>query len=117
MARGDAKRRVQLVAAGMLAAGLTTAVAIYLTAAEPQSNPLVDQLENSKIYRRSLELYGGKANLLAEDFSNWFSSLWHGKSLGITVAVLTIVGAAIYYFLALPIPPEGSDQSDKSDKS
>jgi hypothetical protein len=95
-----------MVAAGMLAAGLTAAVAIYLTAAEPETNPLVDQIENSKIYRRSLELYGGKANLLAEDFSNWFSSLWHGKTLGITVAVLSVVGAALYYFIASPLPPE-----------
>jgi hypothetical protein len=106
MTSNDPKKRVQLVAAGILGVGLVTALLVYLTAQEPEENPLVDQIENSKAYRRSLELYGGKANLLAEDFSNWFSSLWHGKTLGITIAILTLLAAALYYFIASPMPPE-----------
>jgi hypothetical protein len=100
------KKLVQRVTAAILSVGLVSAVVIYLTAEEPAENPLIDQLENSKVYRRSLEMYGGKANLLAEEFTRWFGSLWHGKSLAFTVAVIAVVIAAIYHFLASPLPPE-----------
>ena len=101
-----AKRRVRIVTAGILAIGLASALLIYLTAGVPAENPLADQLENSKIYRRSLELYGGKANLLAADFSRWFGALWHGKSLALSVAIIAVLVAAIYHFIASPLPPE-----------
>lgn len=102
----DPQKRVNRVAAAILSAGLAGAVVIYLTVREPEENPLIDQLENSKVYRRSLELYGGKANLLAADFSRWFDSLWHGKSLAFTVAIVSVVIAAAYYFFASPLPPD-----------
>lgn len=101
-----AKKRVRLVTAGILAVGLAAALLTYLTAGEPAENPLADQLENSKIYRRSLELYGGKANLLAADFSRWFGALWHGKSLAVSVAIIAVLVAAAYHFIAWPLPPE-----------
>ena len=99
-------RRLRRNTCAILGAGWLAAGAIYLTAAEPAENPLADQLDNSKIYRRSLELYGGKANLLATDFSRWFDGLWHGQALALTVAVLTALAAALYYFFAYPLPPE-----------
>jgi hypothetical protein len=100
------QKRVRLVTAAILFVGFSSAVVIYLTAGEPAENPLIDQLENSKIYRRSLELYGGKANLLAEEFSRWFGSLWRGKSLAFTVTIITVVIAAGYWFIAAPLPPD-----------
>ncbi len=102
----DPERRTRRIAAGISAVGIGAALLIYLTAAEPAENPLLDQLENSKVYRRSLELYGGKANLLAEQFTRWFGTLWHGKRLAFTVAVLSAALAAVYYFFASPLPPE-----------
>ena len=102
----DAKKRVQRVAGAILAVGLCLSLAIYLTAGEPAENPLADQLENSKAYQRSLEMYGGKANLLASEISQWFGSLWHGRSLAFTVAAIAALVAAIYYFVASPLPPE-----------
>ena len=90
----------------MLLAGFCSAVVVYLTAGNPEENPLIDQLENSKVYRRSLELYGGKANLLAEQFTRWFDTLWHGKTLAFTIAVISAAVAALYYFFAAPLPPE-----------
>ena len=102
----DPKKRVELVTATILSVGFGSALLIYLTAGEPDENPLIDQLENSKAYRRSLELYGGKANLLAADFSRWIDALWHGKSLAFTVAFIAAVIAALYYFFASPLPPD-----------
>jgi len=53
--------------------------------------------ETSKAYSHDLELYGGKMNLLADEFRRWFAGLWHGRSLACTVAVLTLLLAAIFF--------------------
>lgn len=63
-------------------------------------------MDESKSYRRSLELYGGKANLLASEFTQWFSGLWHGRSLGITVACITAFLCVLLLFLAGNLPSD-----------
>lgn len=102
----DVRRRLKVITGGILCVGFSIAAAIYLAAGEPAINPLGDQIDTSKTYRRSMEMYGGKANLLAEQFNTWFGSLWHGKNLAFTVAFITIVVAALYHFIASPMPPE-----------
>jgi hypothetical protein len=52
------------------------------------------------MYRRDLELYGGKAAMVVDDFSRWFVGLWHGKSLAFTVAGISIFIAFIFFFAA-----------------
>ena len=94
------RTRYQLVTFLMLLAGLGSAVVIYLTAASPDGNNMVDDFEGSKRYVHDLELYGGKANVIADRFARWFDGLWHGQSLAFTVAVLTVVIAAGYFFVA-----------------
>jgi len=54
---------------------------------------------DSKRYVHDLELYGGKAAVFADEFNRWFASLWHGRQLACTLAVLAI-GAALLCFLA-----------------
>ena len=64
--------------------------------------------ENSKQYQRNMELYGGKANVLMDEFNRWFVGLWHGKSLAFIVAFVTI-GASLAVFYAadhLPSHPK-----------
>jgi ABC-type phosphate/phosphonate transport system permease subunit len=102
----DRQKKVNIITVLIILVGFCSAVILYLTAREPEENPLADQLENSKIFNRSLELYGGKANLLATEFSRWFGTLWHGKSLAFTVMVISAVIAALFYFIASPLPPE-----------
>jgi hypothetical protein len=51
-----------------------------------------------------LELYGGKAALVADDFSRWFAGLWHGKSLAFTVAVISIFISLVFFFAANRLP-------------
>ena len=57
--------------------------------------------EDSKVYERNLELYGGKANVLADRLRRWFVGLWHGTPLAIIVASVTIL--ASFGVLTLPI--------------
>ncbi len=60
--------------------------------------------ENSKKYMHDLELYGGKAAVLADEFMRWFAGLWHGTSLAFTVACITII-ISLGVFLAAVHPP------------
>ncbi len=54
--------------------------------------------EDSRKYVRDLELYGGKANVLADEFRRWFAGLWRGKSLAFTIGGITIfLSLAIFY--------------------
>src|SRR5437660_8886617 len=100
--------RVRVGTLAILAVGLATAVVIYLTAQPPPENPLGYDPLDTKKYLHDLEVYGGTANVLATEFREWFASLWHGKRLGVTVAVITVIAAFAFRFFAtrLPLDPE-----------
>ncbi len=46
-----------------------------------------------------MELYGGKANILAAELLDWFQSLWHGQRLAATLACLTVLSAAAVWLV------------------
>jgi hypothetical protein len=83
---------------------------IYLTAQPPPENPLGYDPLDTKKYLHDLEVYGGKANVIAAQFRDWFDSLWHGKQPAYAVAVLTVIAAGAFKFFATPLPldPEAS---------
>jgi len=92
-------KRCRITTAAILLAGLASAICIYFTAEELPENPLLE-FENSKRFTHEVEIMGGKSALLANDLSKWFSGLWHGQQLAYTVAIITIIVAAGYYFIA-----------------
>jgi hypothetical protein len=47
--------------------------------------------EDSKQYLRGLELYGGTANVLVDEFRRWFVGLFQGKSLAFILAGASII--------------------------
>ena len=51
-----------------------------------------------------MELYGGKANLIASGIRQWFDSLWHGRRLAWTVACLTPLAVLFYLIASTPLP-------------
>jgi hypothetical protein len=87
-----------LISAIILLVGLGSAIVIYLTAENDSDSVL--SYEDSKMYIHDLELYGGKANVLANEFMRWFIGLWHGKSLAFTVACITIFVSLGFPFVA-----------------
>jgi hypothetical protein len=91
-------RRFQFAASAILIVGLASAIWIYLTAAPPTDDVL--GLENSKQYIHALELYGGKANVLAVKLTQWFDSLWHGTRLAYTVACAAVLLAGAFMLAA-----------------
>ncbi len=98
----------------ILLAGLGSSVLIY----ESSRNRLASVLgyedaggsvypilpEDSKQYLRGLELYGGTANVLADELRRWFAGLWHGKSLAFTVACITILISSGVFYTARRLP-------------
>jgi hypothetical protein len=92
-------RPARIVAALILVVGLTTALSIYLTAVPPP-DPSEIGLNESKTYQRQVELYGGKANVLAVEAMDWLRSLTHGRRLAITVACVTVIVAAGFWLFA-----------------
>ncbi len=88
-----------------MATGFAGAIAVFLTAAEKSADPFAE-FEKSKKFAYELERMGGKAALAAHDFNTWFTGLWQGESLAYTVAVLTILISAGYYFIATGLEAE-----------
>jgi hypothetical protein len=108
--------RLYLITAIILLVGFCSAILIYLTAENDSDS--VPGYENSKKYIHDLELYGGKANVLANEFERWFVGLWHGKSLAYTVACITIFVSFGVFFVARHLPDNlKSDARDKNNRA
>ncbi|HEY6323992.1 MAG TPA: hypothetical protein VJA16_20815 [Thermoanaerobaculia bacterium] len=101
----DRSTVLRTISAAILIAGLAAAIVIYAHAGPAPDYPLGSDPEDSKVYLRQLELYGGKANVLGVELRQWFDGLWHGRSLAFTVAVLAALVAAGFRLAAIPLPP------------
>lgn len=106
----DPLKRCYIITAAILLVGFGTAVAIYLTAGEAQVDPFAE-FENSKKFAYELERMGGKAAIAANGLNKWFAGLWQGETLAYTVAVITIIIAAGYYFIATSLEEETRSKS------
>ena len=105
---------LNLISAIILVVGLVSALLIYLAAEHDSDGVLGYEVadggvypiapENSKMYVHDLELYGGKAAVLVNEFRCWFIGLWHGKSLAFTVACTAILTSFGVFFIANHLP-------------
>jgi hypothetical protein len=103
-----------LIGAIIMLVGLGSAIFIYQSDENDSDNVLGYEIidgsaypirpEDSRMYRRDLELYGGKAAMVVDDFSRWLAGLWHGKSLAFTVASISIIISFIFFFAANRLP-------------
>ena len=122
------KHRLYAVSLAILIIGLCGASAIYFLADdspdEGDGYVIIDGKSypggayQSKRYVRDLERYGGKMNVLMDEFNRWFESLWQGKKLGITIGWLSIGVSLIIFLLAgylYPDPPAVSSDSPRKD--
>ena len=92
--------RLRRIRRAILAIGFAAAIVIYVVAGPETDDPSgYDPMQN-KMYLHDLELYGGKANVLAAEFREWFVGLWQGRTLAFTVAVLTVLLVLTLRFFA-----------------
>jgi hypothetical protein len=99
-----------LIGVIILLGGLGSALMIYRFAENNLTNVLCYEegggsvypvnLEDSKKYIRDLELYGGKANVLATEFRLWLVGLWQGESLAFTIAFITVLISSGFFYAA-----------------
>ncbi|MGO4330229.1 hypothetical protein AB4Z48_02025 [Cupriavidus sp. 2TAF22] len=93
--------RLYLLGAVILGAGWIGAALIYLNAArEEASADLLYGPGWQRQYDFQLERIGGKAAVLAAEFSQWFGGLWHGRQLAITLAILATAAALLCFAVA-----------------
>jgi len=115
-----------MCSAAVAVVGLLGALLIYVTAGDDSENDADSQivvvdgktyrvpLASTKTYRRDLERMGGGAAVMADDLNRWFAGLWHGRSLGITVAWITaFVSLGLFLFARHMIPGSDLDARDE----
>ncbi|MEI6722708.1 MAG: hypothetical protein WCO67_18235 [Betaproteobacteria bacterium] len=110
------KVRVYLAALAVLGLGMCAAVVVYVNSDEVPEAAIgyivVDGMKypiaagDSKRYQRDLEMFGGKASVLFDEFTRWFARLWQGKTLGLTLAALSAVVALALFLFARVLPPD-----------
>jgi hypothetical protein len=126
----DLRPILNIISAIILLVGLGSAFLIYRTAENVPAGVLGYEQgdggaypvmpDDSKKYLRDLELYGGKANVLMDQFRRWFIGLWHGKSLAYTIACITIFISLGTFYVANHWPPvleSGTGNEDHQDKT
>jgi hypothetical protein len=99
--------RFTIAALFVLALGASAGATIYFSAEEPAPAAYIMigdtaypyDPATSKAYARQIERFGGKAAVLFDDFNRWFSSLWLGKTLGITLVFLSTAAAGLLYWI------------------
>jgi ABC-type phosphate/phosphonate transport system permease subunit len=121
----NTNRTYYIITAIILFVGLGSAALIF-TKAEVVSdnvsgygmeNGTVYQIspEDTKMYSRNMEMYGGKANVLVDEFRHWFIGLWQGQALAYTIACITVIISLGLLFAANHLPhDQDSDTQDKN---
>jgi ABC-type dipeptide/oligopeptide/nickel transport system permease subunit len=104
------QKTLYLIGTLVLLLGLTGAATLYAVAGEGPDNSIGYEVVNgavypvatgeSKRYRHDLEQYGGKMALLTDEFGNWFSGLWHGRSLAYTIGVISVALSGVIFLVA-----------------
>ena len=129
MSNSELKKRLQLASLIVLIVGLCAASLVHIFAQDVEDASLgyvvADGVvyplatKDSKIYRREVQRFGGKAALAFDDFGRWFGAQWQGKTLARTIGWISAVLALGIYFFASALgpdadsaPPEGRDDRD-----
>ncbi len=109
MAGTNLRSRLCLIAGGILLAGLASGASVYVTATDADADAVAYEIidgstvpifqDDTQRHLRDVELYGGRAAVLANDFNRWFIGLRHGRMLAYTLGALTI-GCALACFWA-----------------
>ncbi len=119
------QKRLRMTGIVILLVGLISAVAIFIiaerSAASAVGYDIVDGQAyaispgSSKRYVHDLEMYGGKAAVMADELNRWFNGLWQGTSLAYTIAFLSIGTSLGFFFVASRIGDDGHLEDTQSE--
>jgi hypothetical protein len=84
----------------ILLAGLAAAALVYVLAVDDRDMEVAAKIASGRMYQHNLELMGGKLGVVLVEVNEWFASLWHGRRLAYTIAVLAIATAAGCFWIA-----------------
>lgn len=102
----SASRLVQRLGLALIATGLVAGAAVYASAAaDPEADAIAQQRE-----MRAVARLGGTATVQTVKFNLWLASLWHGESLGLTLAVLGFVVGGACWRIGLLMGEEDLDE-------
>lgn len=114
MKTSDTRSILNSIGILILVVGIISAVIIYHAANDQPYDILGYTVEGGSVYAtrpddsrkflRDLQLYGGKANVIAYEFREWFWGLWYGKSLAYTVAFICVLVSAGFFYAARLFP-------------
>lgn len=107
---------LNILSAVILVVGLSSAALIYQRAVKESYGAGEDvQLmmqTQSKLYRHNLEVFGGKMNVMMDDFRTWFAGLWQGKSLAFIIAGTALIISFMIFYAANYLPRRLIDNHD-----
>jgi len=118
---------LNLIGSIILLVGLGSAFLIHRTAGDESKDVLGYEQGNGSVYPinpgdskkflRDMELYGGKANVLMDEFRRWFVGLWQGESLALMVGGITIFISIGLFYPANHVPSNPvSDIANKDNR-
>ena len=91
------QRQLYLAAIIIFVAGLFAGLFVYLKANVEPVDMTIYQIEHSKKYLRSLQVYAGEMAVVEDEFCRWFKSIWHGRSLAYTIVCITVLLSGMFY--------------------
>jgi len=116
MKRMAPRSRLRYCGAAIFFVGLLAAELIFLFAGNNGDTDAAEEIASGRAYQHNLEVMGGKFASLSVDFDRWFMSLWHGRSLAYTVAVIAVLSAAACFLVAHLMSPPSPDQPGQERK-
>ena len=98
----------------ILVIGFLSAALIYAFAGDDAD--AAREIASQRMYQHNIALMGGQFAVLSDEFNQWFGSLWHGRTLAYTVAVLAVaIAAACFWIEGLISVPAAGDKDRKVD--
>lgn len=94
------RKHLNRLTIAILLLGFAGGLIAYIAAAPAPENPFGYNPLETKKFRHDLELYGGKANVLAAEFREWFFGLWYGRNLAYSIWVITLLIVVAVRYLA-----------------
>jgi hypothetical protein len=101
------QKTLYLIGTCVLLLGLIGAATLFAMAGDGPENSTGYEVVNgvvyritpgdSKRYRHDLERYGGKMAIVTDELGNWFSGLWHGRSLAYTIGVVSLALSGVIF--------------------